>query len=140
MIMFNRNLKRYLAKRSQLLRMHLPLRLRLLTFRATCSHIKIYYIHVWTRNILLSYYGFLRFEFCAMRFVTISAYKRCWVRLYLQLFVGWLMSYLRYLCLFFYSGVQHLLCCVLVCLSSLCLLYVASFAWLSIFNCLFGIL
>jgi hypothetical protein len=26
------------------------------------------------------------------------------------------MSYLRYLCLFVYSGVQHILCCVCVCL------------------------
>ena len=38
--------------------------------------------------------------------------KRCSVRLYLQLFVGGLMSYLRYLCLFAHSGVQHILCCV----------------------------
>ena len=29
-----------------------------------------------------------------------------------QLFVGGLMSYLRYLCLFGYSGVQHILCCI----------------------------
>jgi hypothetical protein len=36
------------------------------------------------------------------------------VRLYLQLFVGGLMSYLRYLCLFAYSGFQHILCCVFV--------------------------
>jgi hypothetical protein len=28
--------------------------------------------------------------------------------------VGGLMSYLRYLCLFAYSGVQHILCCVFV--------------------------
>ena len=28
--------------------------------------------------------------------------------------VGELMSYLRYLCLFAYSGVQHILCCVFV--------------------------
>ena len=40
--------------------------------------------------------------------------KRCSVRLYLQLFVGGLMSYLRYLCLFVYIGVQHILCCVFV--------------------------
>jgi hypothetical protein len=46
--------------------------------------------------------------------VTISAYKQCSVRLYLQLFVGGLMSYLRYLCLFAYSGVQHILCYVFV--------------------------
>jgi hypothetical protein len=34
-------------------------------------------------------------------------------RLNLQLFVGCLVSYLRYFCLFTYSGVQHILCCVL---------------------------
>jgi hypothetical protein len=35
------------------------------------------------------------------------------VHLHLQLFVGGLMSYLRYLWLFTYSGVQHILCCVI---------------------------
>ena len=35
--------------------------------------------------------------------------KRCWVRLYLQLCVEGLMFYLRYLCLFAHSGVQHIL-------------------------------
>ena len=38
----------------------------------------------------------------------------CSVRLYLQLSVGGFMSYLRYLCLFAYSGVQHILCYVFV--------------------------
>jgi hypothetical protein len=80
------------------------------------------------------------------------------------------MSYLRYLCLFAYSGVQHILCCVafLFCLSSSCVPYVAisldcsfllpllysltfichvscvpyvvRFSGLSIFDCPFGIL
>jgi hypothetical protein len=45
------------------------------------------------------------------------------------------MSYLRYLCLFAYSGVQHILCCVFLCVP-----YVASFSGLSIFDCRFGIL
>ena len=36
--------------------------------------------------------------------------KRCSVRLYLQLFVGGLTSYLHYLCLFAYSGVHIVLC------------------------------
>jgi len=47
--------------------------------------------------------------FCVVMSVTISAIKKCSVLLYLQLFVGGLMSYLRYLCLFAYSGVQHIL-------------------------------
>jgi hypothetical protein len=46
--------------------------------------------------------------------VTISTLKRCSVRLYLHLFVGGLMSYLSYLCSLTYSGIQHILCCVLV--------------------------
>ena len=36
------------------------------------------------------------------------------IGLYLQLFARELMSYLRYLCLFVHSGVQHILCCVFV--------------------------
>ena len=39
---------------------------------------------------------------------------RCSVRLYLKLFIEGLMSYLRYLCFFAHSGVQHILCCVYV--------------------------
>jgi len=41
------------------------------------------------------------------------------------------MSYLRYMCLFAYSDVQHILCCVP---------YAGSFSGLSIFDCHFGIL
>jgi hypothetical protein len=70
------------------------------------------------------------------------------VSLYLQLFVGGRMSYLHYLCLFAYSGVQHILCCVMccvflrlvypmlpvsLCFSSSCVPYVASFSGLSLF-------
>jgi hypothetical protein len=40
------------------------------------------------------------------------------------------MSYLRYLCLLVYSGVQHILCYVFV---LFVLVYVASFSGLSIF-------
>ena len=47
---------------------------------------------------------------CRLRFPN----KSCSVRFYLQLFIGGFMSYLRYLCLFVYSGVQHILCCVFV--------------------------
>ena len=35
-------------------------------------------------------------------------------KVYLQLFVGGLMTYLHYLCLFTYSNVQYILCCVFV--------------------------
>ena len=47
---------------------------------------------------------------------------RCSVCLYLQLFVGGPMSYLRYLYLFAYIGVKHILLCFLFCLSSSCVL------------------
>jgi uncharacterized membrane protein len=50
------------------------------------------------------------------------------------------MSYLRYMCLPALSCVQHILCCVFVCLSSSCVFYVADFSGLSIFNCPFDIL
>jgi hypothetical protein len=46
--------------------------------------------------------------------------KWCSVRIYLHLFVGGLMSYLRYLCLIAYSGVQHILCCISVLFFSSC--------------------
>jgi hypothetical protein len=46
------------------------------------------------------------------------------------------MSYLRYLCLFAYSGVQHILCCVFALFSFV----LCSFSGLSVFDGLFGIL
>ena len=59
---------------------------------------------------------------------TISALKRCSVRLYLQLFVEVLMSYFHYVCLCTHGGVQHILCCVLFCLCSSFVPYGASFS------------
>jgi len=56
------------------------------------------------------------------------------------LFVGGRMSYLRYLCLFTYSDVQHMLSCVFVLCFTSCLPYVAGFFGLSIFDCPFDIL
>jgi uncharacterized membrane protein required for colicin V production len=51
------------------------------------------------------------------------------------------VSCLRYLCLFAYSGVQHILCCVFVYVLSLSSVpYVASFSGLSIFDYPFGVL
>ena len=66
--------------------------------------------------------------------------NRCSIRLYLQLFVGGLMFYLRYLCLFAYSGVQHILCCVFgLFVLVLCILR-CQFSGLSILDLLFGFL
>jgi hypothetical protein len=62
----------------------------------------------------------LRSEFRVVLSITISAYKRCSVHLYHQLFVGWCMSYSRDLYLFTHSGVQHILCFVFVLFSSSC--------------------
>jgi len=50
------------------------------------------------------------------------------------------MSYLRYLCLFVYNSIKHILCGVFVLFSSSCVPYVASVSGLSIFECPFGIL
>ena len=69
---------------------------------------------------VLFYYVSSRSEFCVVMSVTISA---CSVRLYLQLFVGGLMPYLRYLCLLAYSGVQHISGCVAFCFVFLRLVY-----------------
>jgi len=70
--------------------------------------------------------------------VTISAEIQCLVPDYLQVFVRWVMSSLRYLSLLVYGDVQHILCCVFVCF--ICFRLVASFSGLSIFDCPFGIL
>ena len=53
----------------------------------------------------------------------------------ISLFVGGLMSNLRYSCLFTYtcSGVQHILCCVFVLFFFALYPYVASFSGLSTF-------
>jgi hypothetical protein len=48
------------------------------------------------------------------------------------------MSYLRCLCLLAHGGVQHILCCALVCVSSSCAPSVASFSGLAIIDCPFG--
>jgi hypothetical protein len=71
----------------------------------------------------------LRSEFHVVMSFTMSASKRCSVLLYLQLFVGGLMSYLRHLCLVAYIGVQHIFC-----FSSSYVPYVSSFS-----DCLFVI-
>jgi hypothetical protein len=67
-------------------------------------------------RILASDYPFGTFKWFPHR-------KRCSVRHYLHLFVGGLMSYLRYLCFLVYSGIQHILCCVFFVLFVLCLVY-----------------
>jgi len=69
---------------------------------------------------------------CPLRF---SQKKVCLVRLCFQLFVGGLVSYLRYLGLFAHSGFQHILWYFLHCVR-----YATSFPRLSIFDRPFGIL
>ena len=53
-------------------------------------------------------------DFRVVMTVALSARRRCSVRLCLQLFIAGLMSYLHYLCLPAYSGLQHILCCVFI--------------------------
>ena len=90
-------------------------------------------------NILWNFTNFIKTNVYDCCFSLIDCFNDvCLVRLYLQLFVGGLMSYLHYLCLFVHSGVQHIVSCIyLFCLSSS---YVASFSGLSIFDCPFIIL
>jgi hypothetical protein len=60
------------------------------------------------------------------------------VRLYPQLFSGGRMSYLRYLCLFAYCGVQHILCYVFVLLFFVLCDMCYQFLWIVHFDCPFG--
>ena len=50
-------------------------------------------------------------DFRVVMSVTISAWKRCSVRLHLQLFVGGRISYLRYFCLFAQWCLTHIVLC-----------------------------
>ena len=71
------------------------------------------------------------FPCCNVRFdIRIT---RCSVRLYLLLFVGWRMSYLCYLCVFAYSGVQHILCCVFVFAVIVLCTLLCQFLWIVLF-------
>ena len=97
-------------------------------------HVLLYFcvcLYIVMSNVLL-----YKMVLCSAFRVVMSAYKRCSVRLGLQLFVGGLMSYLRYFCLFVYSGVQRI-CCFLFCLSSSYVLCTQCFQFLQmyIFNC-----
>jgi hypothetical protein len=87
----------------------------------------------------LSYYVALCSEFRAMMSVTISANIRFSVRVYLQLFVGRSMSYVLYLCLFAYSGVQDILCCVFALIFFVLCTLCCKFRWILHFGCPFGI-
>ena len=73
------------------------------------------------------------FTFCVVIFVTVSAWKRWLVRLYLQLFVGGRMSYLRYLSLFPFSGVQHILCCIFALFFFVLYTLCCQFLWVVLF-------
>jgi len=49
------------------------------------------------------------------------------------------MSYLRYLCLFGYSGVQHILCFVFALFVFVLCALCCRFLWIVILDCSFGI-
>ena len=80
---------------------------------------------------VLSYYVSLRFEFPVVVSATISALKRCSIRLCLHLFVGGLMSYLYVICVCLRIVVSNIYCAGF---------YVAGLSGLSIFECPLGIL
>jgi len=78
-----------------------------LSFDNNCT---FYDFEIWFWNCSDSVVFFVFHFFLFMNY----KFKQHSVWLYLQLFVGGCMSYLCYLCLFEYSGVQHILCCVFV--------------------------
>ena len=65
-------------------------------------------------------------------FSFVSVVLSCSVRLYLQLFIGECVYYLRYLYLLAHSGVQHILCCVF---ALLFFILCTQFLWNVIFDC-----
>ena len=89
-----------------------------LTFASNWIHPQSFVESVLLIVFVLCYYVSLRSEF-------------------LQLFIGGIMSYLRCLWLFAYSGVQHILCCGFI---LHCVPCVANLSGLSIFYCPFSIL
>ena len=105
-------------------------RLMFMVFNATFNNISV----ISWRTFVLSYYVPLRSELRVVMSVTISALKTMFgSSKYLQLFVGGFMSWFRYLCLFVYSDVWNILCCVFVLFFwTSCVPYVASFCELFI--------
>ena len=84
-----------------------------------CEHMSSPQVFWW--SVLLIFQFFVVVILCVFTFWVPSCdvrydfrIKLFSVLLYLQLYVGGLMFYLRYFCLFVYSGVQHILCCVFV--------------------------
>ena len=78
------------------------------TFKMACYmwlHLKITYHTIFDQYQTSKYY-----ELSLIR----KWFMRCSVCLYLQLFVGELVSYLGYLCLLPFICIQNILCCVLV--------------------------
>ena len=69
---------------------------------------------LYTINVWYCIDDVLTEEFRVVVSGTTSVYKWCTVCLYHYLFVGGLMSYLRYLYFLPHSGVQHILCCVFI--------------------------
>ena len=75
------------------------------------AHVLLFFLCVCLRIVMsniLSYHVFTFWvPYCDDRYD--SNIKRFSVGIYTQLFVVWLMSYLRYLCLYAYNGAQHML-------------------------------
>ena len=65
-------------------------------------------------SVTFSHYVSLLSQFRVVMSVSISAEKRCSVRLYLQLFLGGFVSCLRQLYLVVYSNVHHILYCAVI--------------------------
>ena len=102
----------------------------LIQYMLCCSSLKLF---------VLSYYAPLYSDFQVLMSVTTLASKRCSVRLYFQLFLGG--SRLIYvMCVWLRIVVSYIYCVVLlVCVSSSCVPYVASFSGLSTFDCQYSL-
>ena len=62
--------------------------------------------------VLFTLFVFVCAQWCPAHIVLCFLFQLSFLHLHLQLFVGGFLSYLRYLCSFVHSGVQHILCCV----------------------------
>jgi len=96
-------------------------------------------------SVLLTFWVFCFYLLCVFTFWVPCCdvrydfrIKRCSGRLYLMLFVVGLMSYLRYLYLFTYSGVQHILCCVFALFVFVLCTLCSQFLWIVHFDCPFS--
>ena len=81
-------------------------------YKLTYQSTKPYKLYIFEDHFVFQIYH-LNYTYwlpsCSLHFCNVSYKYYCSVRLYPQLFVGRLMSYIYYMCWFAYSGVQYVL-------------------------------